>query len=277
MRQPTKPTSPSGAAFDRVAPDYDTKATNVDLSRWIRGRVWERLAALYRPGDRVLEIGCGTGEDAVWLARRGLYVTASDASPAMLDETQRKARLAGVDGRIELRQLDLNSVDSWDLADTVYDGVFSNYGPLNCIDDWQALGAALGRIVRPGGRLGFAVMGPWCAWEVVWHGLHGDFRTATRRWRGRAVAQIGGVTFPVFYPMPGRLQRDLGQCFRQLRLWGLGVFMPPSDVYAAVGKHRRLASFLTRLEELTARHVPFKYLGDHYWLELECIKPSEEA
>ncbi len=277
MNNPAERGSASGAAFDQVAPRYDADSTNAELSRWLRARVWERLAVLFRPGDRVLEIGCGTGEDAIWLARRGVHVTASDASPAMLTETRQKARQAGVDGLIELRQLDLNSAGSWDLADGSYEGVFSNYGPLNCTGSWTALGVTLGRIVRPGGRLGFAVMGPWCAWEVAWHGLHGDLRTATRRWRGRAVADIGGVTFPVYYPTPGRLQRDLGPCFRRLRLWGLGVFVPPSDLYTAVGKHRRLARLLTGLEKRTAPHWPFKHLGDHYWLELQRVGPEEKC
>ncbi len=277
MGKPTEPKSASGAAFEHVAGRYDAESTSADLSRWIRARVWQRLAVLFRPGDRVLEIGCGTGEDAVWLAQRGVYVTASDASAAMLAETERKARRSGVEQMITLRQLDLASADAWNLADVVYDGVFSDYGPLNCIGDWTALGAALSRAVRPGGRIGFAVMGPWCVWEVAWHGLHADYRTATRRWRGQATAHIGGVAFPVYYPTPARLQRELGPSFRRTHLSGLGVFVPPSDLYGAVGKRPRLSSWLTRLEQRLAARWPFKYLGDHYWLELERVEAAKTA
>jgi hypothetical protein len=52
-------------------------------------------------------------------------------------------------------------------------------------------------------------------------------------------------------------------------LCGLGVIVPPSDLYAAMGKRRRFAHILTSLETRLASHWPFKYLGDHYWLELE--------
>jgi ubiquinone/menaquinone biosynthesis C-methylase UbiE len=270
--KPSEPMSASGAAFDHVAAHYDADATSVELSRWLRARVWERLAVLFKSGESVLEIGCGTGEDAIWLAKRGVHVTASDASHSMLAETRRKAQQAGVERLIELCQLDLANADAWDLPDAAYDGVTSNYGPLNCIGDWSALGSTLARIVRPGGRIGLAVMGPWCAWEVGWHALHGDLRTAARRWRSSTLANIGGVTFPVYYPTPARLRRDFGSSFRQRWLWGLGVFVPPSDLYAAVGKHRRFARTLTVLERLLAPHWPFKYMGDHYWLELERIK-----
>lgn len=258
----------SGKAFDRIAAQYDTEATDALISRWVRGLVWERLARLYQPGDHVLEIGCGSGEDAVWLAGRGVYVTASDVSPAMLDETARKAQAAGVADRIETRLLDLAAAATWDLPDHAFAGAYSNYGPLNCIDDWRALGATLARVVRPGGRLGFAVMGPFCLWETLWHGLHGHLRTAARRWRGQAVATIGGVSFPVWYPTPARLRRDLGPGFRRVHLRGLGVFLPPSDVYGALARRVRLARLLLRLERLSAARWPFKYLADHYWMEL---------
>jgi ubiquinone/menaquinone biosynthesis C-methylase UbiE len=264
----------SKAAFDQVATRYDAESTDVPLSRFLRQRVWSRLEKLFSPGDRVLELGCGTGEDALWLARRGVSVTASDVSPAMLEVTEAKIRRAGLEPLVEYRLLDLAEARTWDLPDAAYDGVTSNYGPLNCIGDWRDLGSALARTLKPGGCVGLAVMGPICVWEVAWHALHGDLRTATRRWRGRAIARIDGVSFPVFYPTPRRLLRDLGPHFRRPRLDGLGVCIPPSDVYGAVGKHPGLAKLLMRLEQLCAPRWPFKYLGDHYWLEVAAIHPN---
>ncbi len=267
--KPDLPHGASAAAFDQVAARYDAESTYVDLSRWIRARVWERLALRFRPGDHVLEIGCGTGEDAIWLARRGIQVTASDASPAMLAETQRKAEEAGLTPLIKTRLLDLADAAAWDLPDGAYQGTYSNYGPLNCIGDWSGLGATLARVVQPGGWLGFGVMGPVCLWEIAWHGLHGHWRTASRRWSGRTIAHVGGIAFPVYYPTPGRLQRDLGSLFRRQVLLGLGVFLPPSDLYVGVGKHRRLTRLLTGLERRTAARWPFPFLADHYWIELQ--------
>jgi ubiquinone/menaquinone biosynthesis C-methylase UbiE len=267
-----EPVSPSGVAFDHAAPAYDAQSTNLEISRWIRALVWERLAELFSAGDHVLEIGCGTGEDAIWLARRGVPITASDASAAMLDEARRKAEQAGVSDLIAFRQLDLSAAGAWDLPTAAFDGAISNYGPLNCIGNWTALGRTLARAVRPGGRIGLAVMGPFCAWETAWHAFHGDLRTATRRWRGQATAKIGGVSFPVYYPTPARLARELGPAFQQRRLVGLGVWLPPGDLYAALGKRPRLARWLLRLEKLTAASWPFPYLGDHYWLEMQRVR-----
>jgi SAM-dependent methyltransferase len=261
----------SADAFDHVGARYDTEFTNTELSRWFRQRVWERLGVIFKPGERVLELGCGTGEDAVFLAKRGVSVLASDGSPAMLEATARKAEAEGVAERIETRRLDFTEAAGWDLPAGAFDGAYSNYGALNCIGDWTAVGAQLTQALKPGATVGLGVMGPLCPWEIVWHGVHGDFRTATRRLRQSTVAHLDGSYFRVYYPTPGRLQREFGADFRRTLLWGLGVFLPPSDLYQPVGRRRRLARTLLALERLTALHYPFKLLGDHYWLELERV------
>ena len=44
----------------------------------MRAAVWARCAARFRPGFRILEMNCGTGEDARWLASQGMQVLATD-------------------------------------------------------------------------------------------------------------------------------------------------------------------------------------------------------
>ncbi|MBX3064313.1 MAG: class I SAM-dependent methyltransferase [Anaerolineae bacterium] len=255
--------------FDAVAARYDSEATDPLISRWLRGRVWKWLASLYPAGSRVLEIGCGTGEDAVWLAKQGVHVTASDVSTEMLVQAQRKAEREEVADRISFLQLDLAQAAHWELPGSSFDGAYSNFGALNCVEQWRDLGVALAAAVRPGGKIGFVVMPPFCVWESLWHATHGDLKTATRRWRGQSMAQIEGVRFPVYYPAPQRLRRDLGSAFEVQSLRGLGVFLPPSDIQPVVAKRPAFAKFLLRLERLTAALPLFKRIGDHYWIELK--------
>ena len=266
--QAVKEPGTSADAFDHIGARYDVEFTNTELSRWFRARVWQRLGVLFKPGDQVLELGCGTGEDAIWLAKRGVSVLASDGSQAMIEETARKAKIEGLESRVETRLLDFNDAANWNLPAQVFDGAYSNYGALNCIGDWSAIGKRLASAVKPGGKVGLGVIGPLCPWEIAWHGIHGDFHTATRRFHKSTVAHLDGSYFNVYYPTPSRLQDDFGEGFQRTLLWGLGVFLPPSDLYQPVGRRKRLARTLLSLERLTAPHWPFKYLGDHYWLEL---------
>ncbi len=257
-----------GGGFDALAATYDAEFTETPLGRRLRARVWACLERHFRPGQHILELGCGTGEDAVWLARRGITVTATDASAAMLAVAERKAARAAVAGRVVTRQLALEALAEADF-ERVFDGVLSNFGALNCVAP-EVLARALGRWVRPGGRAVLVVMGPWCPWEIAWFLLHGHPRTAFRRLRpGGIQAGVGGRKMRVVYPAPGRLARMLAPEFRLLRLWGLGVALPTTDAASVVNRRPGLLDRLDRLEARLANVFPFRLLGDHYVLEME--------
>lgn len=265
-----------GGGFDALAATYDAEFTETPLGRRLRARVWACLERHFRPGQHILEVGCGTGEDAVWLAQRGLTVTASDVSAAMLAVAERKAARAGVAGRVITRRLALEALAGADF-EQVFDGLLSNFGALNCVAP-EVLARSLGRWVRPGGRAVLVVMGPCCLWEITWFLLHGHPRTAFRRLRpGGVMAEVGGQKVHVFYPAPGRLARMLAPEFRLLRLWGLGVAFPTTDAASLVNRRPGLLDRLDRLEARLAGAFPFRLLGDHYVLELErttAVKPG---
>ncbi len=254
-------------SFDGSASTYDEDFTARPLAAWLRARAWSRLDALFVPGMRVLELGCGTGEDAAHLAARGVEVIATDVSQAMLATTRAKAEHLP----LQTAYLDLNEPRTW--ADFgPLDGVYSNFGALNCTRAWGALAAWLGRQMPPGGAVALGVMGPFCAWESAWHGLHGDAATATRRWRGESLAVLAdGARLPVYYPTPGRLRAAWRPLFRGRALLGLGVALPPSDIYPVIERRPRLARFLVQCEAALAPRFPWRAWGDHYWLELERV------
>ncbi len=248
--------------FDATAASYDQEFSYTDLGRWLRERVWQRLAEWFQPGDFVLEIGCGTGEDAVWLAKQGVHVLATDVSLAMLQQTRQKAELAGLNDFIQVYPLDLNNPSPLDYQ---FDGAFSNFGPVNCTRDWDGLGTLLAEVVKPEGLVGLGVMSPFCLWETLWHSLHLNFRTAFRRFNRRST--FGEMT--VYYPGPRQLSRAFGPYFQRLEIHGIGVFLPPSDVFGVIEKRPRLAKRLKRLEENLAHRWPFRTWADHYWIEFK--------
>lgn len=293
--------------FDAVAADYDAAFTQRRLGRWLRGMVWARLGEAFQPGQQVLELGCGTGQDAVWLARRGVRVTATDASTAMLEITGRKARAAGVDDLVSVEQLDLawlavdvpedarrmrhrlvptsgrsgrdeamphpsaiQPVIAIDGLENQYDGAFANFGPLNCVEDRRAVAAGLAGLVRRGGRVVVVVMGPICPWEIVWHLARGRFKTAFRRFRSGAEAHVGdGQTMQVWYPSPRRLEREFAPYFETLELAGIGLLLPPSEMGRLVDRTPGLFGRLARLDRRFAAALPWRLFNDHYLMMLE--------
>jgi SAM-dependent methyltransferase len=174
------------ALFDPLAPTYDDDFTRSPIARHLRARVHARLGALIQPGQHALELGCGTGEDALHLAQRGVHITATDASDAMLAIARQK--LAPFP-HANTASLDLQGLSAeCKVQSAKYNVVFANFGVLNCLSDWRPLAAWLAERIVSGGHVAFGVMSPFCVWETLWHGVHGDWRTATRRWRRKGTA-----------------------------------------------------------------------------------------
>lgn len=262
----------SSQAFDPLATTYDEAFTYSPIAQYLRAQVHARLNHHFQAGDHVLELGCGTGEDALYLASRGIHVTATDVSDQMLDVTRAKT---ADNPLVTTAKLDLRNLPSSDyqLPTTSYSGVYSNFGPLNCLDDWRPLAAWLGERVKPGGVVGLGVMSPICLWEIGWHGLHGDLRTATRRWRKTTTFQPDDSTapIPIQYPSIRRLTRDFAPHFRRVHVQGIGLFLPPSDAFGVIEKRPRLMQRLMNLERRFTKFSQLAIFADHYWIEFERI------
>src|SRR3984885_15265687 len=78
-------------AFDSVAADYDGPRGNNDLIQDMRSEMWQQLDATFPRGSRLIDLGCGTGLDAVRMAKLGHHVTAIDWSPQMVSRTKDRA------------------------------------------------------------------------------------------------------------------------------------------------------------------------------------------
>jgi SAM-dependent methyltransferase len=244
--------------FDPLVPTYDSDFTHTRTATYLRTQVHARLEHHFHAGAHVLELGCGTGEDALHLARRGVRVTATDASEGMLSAARAKAAEHPLVTFAELNLARLPRAKLTSEAqreDEQYDGVFSNFGPLNVLSDWRPLAAWLAPRIKPGGMAAFGVMSPYCLWEMLWHGLHGDFATAFRRLRRKTMfhPDQAAAAIQICYPSIRRLSCDFAPHFRRVYVQGLGLFLPPSDVYGVIEKRRRLFHTLLALEKRFAR------------------------
>ncbi|MDQ4137470.1 MAG: class I SAM-dependent methyltransferase [Actinomycetota bacterium] len=112
-----------------------------------------RAAAVAR-GERVLDVGTGTGALALQLARSGATVTGVDLAPALVDTARRLAAENGVEIHYEV-----GDAENLPYADASFDVVTSSVGSIFA-PDHRRVAAELTRVCRPGGRL---ALGHWSA------------------------------------------------------------------------------------------------------------------
>lgn len=257
---PCLPADVAARAFDGLAVDYDASFTDTPLGRRYRAAVWRRLDAVFQPGQRVLELNCGTGEDARHLAGRGVEVLATDVSAAMVDAAAAKN---AAEPLVTVRRLAIEEVAK-ELAGQSFDGVVSNFGGLNCVADLADVASALARLVRPGGTAVLCIMGPLVPWEWVWQLGRGRPAAAFRRlrpepcWRG----------LPLTYPSVGTLRDAFAEEWLVTRTAGLGALLPPPDADVLARRLPRLVGALDRLERRIETAAPIVRLADHYLAEL---------
>lgn len=263
------------SAFDTLAPSYDDDFTHQPIGKILRSKIHHRLLTNFSAGEHVLEIGCGTGEDALFLGDNGIYVTATDYSDSMLDiATQKCANQPNVSVEVfdislltsEFTKVYRETAMSEPNAHSFFDGIFSNFGALNCIDDWKPLAEDLSVLLKSGGKACFGIMSPYCVWEFLWHAGHWKWDIALRRLRGDT---FDGLT--ISYPTVKRITEDFAPYFRRVHLQPLGLFLPTSALFDVVQKRPKLMKTLVNLEERFDSVAPLSQFADHYWIEFERV------
>jgi|GEM_PF-44288 len=244
------------AAFDRLAPRYDALWTNSAAGRLQRETVWREIDALFRPGSRILDLGCGTGEDAMHLARRGMHVYAIDIAPGMVEIARRRIEASGLGERVTCETLAIEDLPRL-RSRGPFDGGLANFGVLNCVDDLRAAARNLAELVRPQGFVAICLLSRFCAWEWLWYLLQADTARAFRRVRRGPVETSLG--FPVFYSGMREVVAAFQPYFKLARVRGVGVFTPPSYVRAGSG----CSSALALLDRVFASWPVLRSAGDH--------------
>jgi demethylmenaquinone methyltransferase/2-methoxy-6-polyprenyl-1,4-benzoquinol methylase len=191
--------------FDRIARVYDRM--NSVMTAGMHHRWRERAADLARvgPGSRALDVGTGTGDLAIELARRGAAVTGLDFAPAMLEVARRKAP------EIAFERGDALALPH---GDGEFDAVTVGFGARNFSDLDRGL-REMARVTRAGGRVVVLEITTPQRAPLSWF---------FRLWFDRAVPTLGRLADPDAYSyLPSSVRRFPGPEELARRLGGAGL------------------------------------------------------
>ncbi|KAB7769405.1 class I SAM-dependent methyltransferase [Xanthomonas maliensis] len=253
-------------AFDSVAADYDGPRGNNALIQRMRGTLWQTVSRALPEGARLVDLGCGTGLDAAEFARRGYRVLATDWSPAMVERTRQRAAAQGLGDRLQAAHMGIQQLAQLDAShDGSFDGMYSNFGPLNCAPDLPAVAAECARLLRPGGCLVFSVIGRICPWELAYYTLRGRFkRAAVRAARGATAVGMNGHTIWTWYHLPREFHRAFSDHFVLERYQALSLFLPPPYLVDLYERHPTLSAALGWCDDRMGDWPLLRDMGDHF-------------
>jgi ubiquinone/menaquinone biosynthesis C-methylase UbiE len=249
-------------AFSRTAEKYDAFANDHPNQSRMRNKVYAHFQSFVPAGSRILELNCGTGTDAVELARRGYNIHATDIAPGMLERLQNKIIDLNLSGKITYQQCSFTNLNQ--VQGAPFDAVYSDFGGLNCIPDLSPVIAQLPNILRPGGLVTWVLMPPVCLWELA-EIFRGHPRLAFRRFAHNGTrAHLEGLNFTVYYFTPKKALKWFGNQFDCLSIEGLSVITPTAESKNFAKRYPRLYQSLSWLDDRVAFRSPWRGWGDFF-------------
>jgi SAM-dependent methyltransferase len=256
-------------AYDRIAHGYDQQVAG---DAWMRAILWQHYARLFRPGDHILDVSCGTGLDAVFLARAGMRVTGIDISPEMIAQLRARVAQENLDTLIEAQVLDLANLVQ--LPTGEFDGIVSAFAGLSTSPDLTKFAGNAARLLKPNGRMLIHMLNRFSLWEwlaLIAHRRWGDARRLGSE--RRRTFTIGGlaVEHRLYYPLDA-YQQFFANEFQIHRAYALGVLRPPHTMRAVPERGVRA---LEAIDERFGAHRPWLNRGRFFVLEL-LKRPSDD-
>ncbi|HVO74044.1 MAG TPA: methyltransferase domain-containing protein [Ignavibacteriaceae bacterium] len=263
----------SKAPFDQTAAGYDCDFTFSGIGRAQREIVYDYLEKNIVHGEfrNILELNCGTGEDAVFFAKKEFNVLATDISDEMLKMTEAKVNSAGLKDKICFKKLDINDIPSANF-EKKFDLIFSNFGGFNCIslEKMEELSGSFRRILNPPGRIILIFMASFTFWEILYFLTKRKLKDAFRRRNKKGInVKLKGSEIHTWYYSPGEIKKIFAENFKLIGIKPVGFFIPPTYMENFFKRKAGLFQVLKKSERLIKNISLLSPFSDHFLIDLE--------
>lgn len=257
-------------AFNTASKSYDEGESSNAILKWMRRIVHDIYLSNFKTGDKMLELNAGTGTDALFLASRGIKVFATDISDKMIELINEKVKIQKAENFVETKVCSFEEINQ--VRSDNFDGVISNFGGLNCINDFSKLSNDISQKLKSGGKFIAVVMNSFCPWEIFYYAMRFDFANVFRRTKGIGIdASLGNETVKTYYFTPGQFADFFNKQFKVKKIYTLGLFTPPPFLIGVYNRFKPIVNLLMKTDEALKSVFPFNRIGDHFIIVMEKI------
>jgi ubiquinone/menaquinone biosynthesis C-methylase UbiE len=261
--------------FDHIASTHDSVFTRSAIGQLQRKRVWKYVETIIPElrGFEMLELNCGSGEDADLFGEKGFNIIATDISEEMLKITNKRGSQYSMQNKISSHYLDLDSLNET-LFDKKFDLVFSNFGGINCINpqSLKKLLENLPSMLNPGGRFIGVVMPKFCAWETIFFMFRFQFKKAFRRYTSQEViSDLHGNDLKTWFYRPSDIKRWSKDKFRLINMKPVGLALPAAYLERFVTFRKHWLMRLDSLEKKVSHSGLFSGMADNFIIDLQLM------
>lgn len=256
-------------AFGKQSAVFDELYSSNIIIQYKRQRVRDHVRSYIKPNSKILELNAGTGEDAIWFARQGHTIHATDISREMQSRLVEKIMNTNLESKISNEVCSFTELPKLQNKGP-YDLIFSNFAGLNCTGELDKVLHSLSPLLTSGGLVTLVLMPKFCLWEAMMF-VRGEFKTAFRRFfSGKgAKATVEGEQFTCWYYNPSYVIRNMMDEYEVLSVEGLCTLVPPSYLENFPIKRPSLHKWLKEKENEWKTKWPWKIIGDYYIISLK--------
>ncbi len=257
--------------FDFAASNYDNKFSFSLIGNKLRQQVWDYLDKAIDDNQQlnILELNCGTGEDACYLAEKGHIITATDESFEMINIVNEKISKRKLNGKLFTKQLGFEQIDDL-FKEKNIDLVFSNFGGLNCIcpDKLKKLSQDIKKVIKDDGKFVAVVMSKLCLWEIFYYSFKLNYSEAFRR-RGSQPKNVrmNKSLIDTWYYSPKEFVKIFDDNFIPEIIKPVGIILPPPYSKNYFDNKISLLNFFEKIESLFSSVSFFAKYSDHFLID----------
>jgi len=243
--------------YEDLARDYDRRFNNPRLN-YMRNIEKMVLLESLKPG-LILDIGCGTGEQSLFLAKKGYHVIGVDISREMLIRANESAKDAKLQDNLSLV---IASAEALPFRDKSFDGLISIFGVFNHIPRADHAFRETHRVLKSGGRAVFTVVNRWNLTWWINAVLKFKVKWIISSLRSKEYTVNGLWTF---YFSKNDLKKMLGSMGYRVKIGCMLLFVYPFTARNLLFYERSFIIF----EDAARWKWPFNGLGYYHLVRLE--------